>query len=152
RLFGSASLRLDPAAVVGRVCHANGPALLPPSLSSIIADPDALSWEHAEPSKLPTPAPITPMVNRIVKKLHPQQIILFESHAQRVAGPASDVDLLVMMPVHGMGMHVPQACAVATLGSSIPISPLAPRATRARSFDPIEYIDPIFFTFCPILG
>jgi len=46
-----------------------------------------------------TAAYIHRMVNRIVKKFHPQQIILFGSHARGEAGPDSDVDLLVVMPV-----------------------------------------------------
>jgi predicted nucleotidyltransferase len=41
------------------------------------------------------------MVKRIVKKFHPQQIILFGSHARGEAGPDSDVDLLVVLPVRG---------------------------------------------------
>ena len=39
------------------------------------------------------------MVKRVAKKFHPQQIILFGSHARGEAGPDSDVDLLVVMPV-----------------------------------------------------
>src|SRR5262249_46209515 len=41
------------------------------------------------------------MVKRIVRKFHPQQIILFGSHARGEAGPDSDVDLLVVMLVQG---------------------------------------------------
>lgn len=41
------------------------------------------------------------MVKRIVKKFHPEKIILFGSHARGDAGPDSDVDLLVVMPVAG---------------------------------------------------
>jgi predicted nucleotidyltransferase len=39
------------------------------------------------------------MVKRIVKKFHPEQIILFGSQARGDAGPDSDVDLLVVMAV-----------------------------------------------------
>lgn len=39
------------------------------------------------------------MVARIVKRFHPDQIILFGSYARGDAGPDSDVDLLVVMPV-----------------------------------------------------
>lgn len=42
---------------------------------------------------------IQQMVDRIVETFHPQRIILFGSHARREAGPDSDVDLLVVMPV-----------------------------------------------------
>jgi predicted nucleotidyltransferase len=41
------------------------------------------------------------MVKRIVKKFDPDQIILFGSHARGDAGPDSDIDLLVVMPVEG---------------------------------------------------
>src|SRR5437870_6849684 len=41
------------------------------------------------------------MVRRIVKKFKPEQVILFGSHARGEAGPDSDVDLLVVMPVEG---------------------------------------------------
>ena len=39
------------------------------------------------------------MVKRIVKRFHPETIILFGSQARGDAGPDSDVDLLVVMPV-----------------------------------------------------
>lgn len=41
------------------------------------------------------------MVKRIVERFDPDQIILFGSHARGKAGPDSDVDLLVVMPVNG---------------------------------------------------
>ena len=41
------------------------------------------------------------MVQRIVKRFHPEQVILFGSHARGTGGPDSDVDLLVVMPVTG---------------------------------------------------
>ena len=44
---------------------------------------------------------IDEMVRRIVKQFDPEQIILFGSHARGTAGPDSDVDLLVVMPVSG---------------------------------------------------
>lgn len=39
------------------------------------------------------------MANRIAKRFAPDRIILFGSHARGDAGPDSDVDLLVVMPV-----------------------------------------------------
>jgi predicted nucleotidyltransferase len=53
-----------------------------------------------------TAAHIACMVKRIEKKLHAQQIILLGLHARGEAGPDSDVDLLVVMPLRGMGMQV----------------------------------------------
>lgn len=44
---------------------------------------------------------IKEMVRRIVERFDPEQIILFGSHARGEAGPDSDVDLLVVMPVSG---------------------------------------------------
>lgn len=44
---------------------------------------------------------IRQMVRRIVAKFDPDKIILFGSHARGQAGPDSDVDLLVVMPVKG---------------------------------------------------
>ena len=41
------------------------------------------------------------MVKRIVKKFHPERVILFGSHARGEAGPDSDVDLLVVMDFEG---------------------------------------------------
>src|SRR5713226_2533073 len=41
------------------------------------------------------------MVKRIVKKFHPERVILFGSHARADAGPDSDVDLLVVMVFEG---------------------------------------------------
>lgn len=44
---------------------------------------------------------IDAMVQRIVERFDPDQIILFGSQARGTAGPGSDVDLLVIMPVSG---------------------------------------------------
>jgi len=41
------------------------------------------------------------MVSRIVEHFDPEKIILFGSSARGDAGPDSDVDLLVVMPVRG---------------------------------------------------
>ncbi len=65
-------------------------------------------------TKKPTPqAQIDRMVKRIVKRFHPEQIILFGSQARGDAGPDSDVDLLVVMPFTGskfeQGLMIRQA-------------------------------------------
>jgi predicted nucleotidyltransferase len=41
------------------------------------------------------------MVERIVKRFRPEQVILFGSQARGDAGPDSDVDLLVVMDFEG---------------------------------------------------
>jgi predicted nucleotidyltransferase len=46
-------------------------------------------------------AKIRRMVRVIVRRFDPDRIILFGSHARGDAGPDSDVDLLVVMPVAG---------------------------------------------------
>lgn len=56
--------------------------------------------DHARAKKLPNMnAILGRVVKRIVKKFDPEQIILFGSHARGEAGPDSDVDLLVVMPL-----------------------------------------------------
>lgn len=44
---------------------------------------------------------IRDMVRRIVEGFQPEMVVLFGSHARGSAGPDSDVDLLVVMPVTG---------------------------------------------------
>ena len=51
---------------------------------------------------------IDKMVKRIVRRFHPERVILFGSHARGEAGPDSDVDLLVVMPFDGL-KHKKQA-------------------------------------------
>ena len=41
------------------------------------------------------------MVHRIVKQFHPEKIIAFGSLVRGQAGPDSDLDILVIMPVQG---------------------------------------------------
>ena len=55
----------------------------------------------AKKQPLRVQAQIDRMVKRIVKKFHPEKIILIGSHARGDAGPDSDIDLLVVMPVVG---------------------------------------------------
>jgi predicted nucleotidyltransferase len=70
---------------------------------------------------------IQQMVRRIVSRFHPEKIILFGSHARGEAGPDSDVDLLVVMPLRGSkleklheirlalsNIHVPKDVVVTT--------------------------------------
>lgn len=44
---------------------------------------------------------ITKIISQIVKKFHPEKIVLFGSYARGEANPDSDIDLLVVMPVEG---------------------------------------------------
>jgi predicted nucleotidyltransferase len=53
-------------------------------------------------TRRPTPRTIIDaLVRRIVTRFQPEQVILFGSHARGEAGPDSDIDLLVVMPVEG---------------------------------------------------
>ncbi|MBX3329039.1 MAG: nucleotidyltransferase domain-containing protein [Nitrospira sp.] len=56
---------------------------------------------HQTLNKPPVQETIAEMVQRIVSRFSPDKIILFGSHARGKAGPDSDVDLLVVMPVKG---------------------------------------------------
>src|SRR5579859_7327120 len=49
-------------------------------------------------------APIDRMVKRIASRFHPEQVILFGSHARGEAGADSDVDLLVVMDFEGTAL------------------------------------------------
>jgi predicted nucleotidyltransferase len=60
------------------------------------------------------------MAKRIVKQFHPEKIILFGSHARGQAGPDSDVDLLVVMPVSGSKRE--KAIEVAITLHDIPVA------------------------------
>ncbi|ALA58311.1 nucleotidyltransferase domain-containing protein [Nitrospira moscoviensis] len=52
-------------------------------------------------TSVPVQDSIREMVRRIAAQFHPDKIILFGSHARGQAGPDSDVDLLIVMPVKG---------------------------------------------------
>ena len=50
-------------------------------------------------TKVPVRDKIKEMVRRIVERFNPEKIVLFGSHAREDAGPDSDADILVIMPV-----------------------------------------------------
>jgi len=54
-----------------------------------------------EQSRVVVREEIAEMARRIVERFHPEKIIRFGSHARGTAGPDSDVDLLVVMPISG---------------------------------------------------
>jgi uncharacterized protein len=56
---------------------------------------------HRITRKAPAAEQIERIVKRIAKKFRPDTIILFGSQARGDAGPDSDIDLLVVMPVDG---------------------------------------------------
>jgi predicted nucleotidyltransferase len=60
------------------------------------------------------------MVGRIVHRFHPERIILFGSYARGDAGPDSDVDLLVVMPLTGSKREKQLEIRLALRGILIP--------------------------------
>ena len=60
------------------------------------------------------------MVRRIVQQFRPEKIILFGSHARGEAGPDSDVDLLVVMPLRGSKRDTELAIRRSLDGIAIP--------------------------------
>jgi predicted nucleotidyltransferase len=59
------------------------------------------------------------MVRRIVEGFRPQRVILFGSHARGDAGPDSDVDLLVVMPVKESRLRTAVEIRVALAGCGV---------------------------------
>jgi predicted nucleotidyltransferase len=64
---------------------------------------------------------ISRIVKRIVKKFAPEKVILFGSQARGDAGPDSDIDLLVVMPVEGDVREKALEIRVALPATRIPI-------------------------------
>ncbi len=86
---------------------------------------------------------IARMVQRIVRKFHPEQVILFGSHARGEAGPDSDVDLLVVMDFEGsafeMGLEIRVALHHILVLIDIIVTKPADFAWRKEVFGTIEW-------------
>jgi uncharacterized protein len=67
------------------------------------------------------------MVQRIVRGFDPERIILFGSYARGDAGPDSDVDLLVVMPVTGSKLDKAVEIGVALHGIAVPMDIIVTR-------------------------
>jgi len=63
---------------------------------------------------------IDKMTRRIVRRFRPEKVILFGSHARGDAGPDSDVDLLVVLPIRDSRRDVEIAIGVALHDFRIP--------------------------------
>lgn len=63
---------------------------------------------------------IEEMIRRIAERFHPDRIILFGSYARGEAGPDSDVDLLVVMPVSGSRRRTAVEIDLMLAGSGLP--------------------------------
>lgn len=59
-------------------------------------------------------------VRRIVERFAPEQVILFGSHARGTAGPDSDADFLVVMPVSGSKRRKAVEIDLALAGIGLP--------------------------------
>jgi predicted nucleotidyltransferase len=77
---------------------------------------------------------IRQMVRRIVSRFRPERIILFGSHARGDAGPDSDVDLLIVIPVEGSRREKAVEIGVALHDIRVPkdIIVTTPEAFEAR--------------------
>jgi predicted nucleotidyltransferase len=83
------------------------------SRATHFADPDEVINMPRAAKETIVQAHIDRMVKRIVRKFHPEQVILFGSQARGDARPDSDVDLLVVMDFEGAardkGLEILQA-------------------------------------------
>jgi predicted nucleotidyltransferase len=71
------------------------------------------------------------IVRRLVRRFDPDRIILFGSHARGEAGPDSDVDLLVVMPVKGSKRETQLKVRMALPRTSVPVDVIV---TRPRDY------------------
>jgi len=83
------------------------------------------------------------IARRIVRRFRPERVILFGSHARGEAGPDSDLDLLVVMPVHGSRREKQVEIRVALHDIRIPIDVIVTSpedfAWRKEIIGTIEY-------------
>ncbi|MBM3322494.1 nucleotidyltransferase domain-containing protein [candidate division WOR-3 bacterium] len=66
-------------------------------------------------------AEIDELVRRVVTRFKPLQVVLFGSRVRGTAGPDSDADVLVVMPVQGSRRDVATAIDVALVGIDLPV-------------------------------
>lgn len=71
-------------------------------------------------TSVPVRDEIKEMVRRIVERFDPEKIVLFGSHARGDAGPDSDADILVIMPVTGSRRKKATEIDVALIGVDLP--------------------------------
>ena len=88
-------------------------------------------------------AHIDRLVQRIVKKFHPERIILFGSHARGDADRDSDIDLLIVMPIRGSkleaGLAVRRALGVFPIPLDLVLSTPEEFAWRKEVVGTIEW-------------
>src|SRR5262249_8770068 len=86
------------------------------------------------------------MARRIAERFQPERIILFGSHARGEAGPDSDVDLLVVMPVQGSvrEKRIAIGAALADFGVPVDVVVTTPEQFARRSRIPGTIERPAF--------
>ena len=89
---------------------------------------------------------ISEMVRRIVEGFHPDKIILFGSYARGAAGPDSDADLLVVMPVKGSKREKAIEIDVELAGIGLPKDVIVVTAEEIE-----KYRDVVGTLICPAL-
>ncbi len=83
---------------------------------------------------IPVQDSIREMVRRIAAQFHPDKIILFGSHARGEAGPDSDVDLLIVMPVEGSKRQKASEIDVALFGIDVPVDVIVVRPEEVERY------------------
>ena len=111
-----------------------------------LADTDPKSWsslgeirkklglDRPTVKRVPVKRAIRSMVRTIVERFEPDRIILFGSHARGTAGPDSDVDLLVVMPVQGSKRDQVVKIRSALIGTEIDRFPMDLIVTTPEDF------------------
>ncbi|MEK7765895.1 MAG: nucleotidyltransferase domain-containing protein [bacterium] len=72
------------------------------------------------PLRTPQADRILSMTKRLADQFKPDRIILFGSHSRGDAGPDSDVDLLVVMPLAGSRREIGRDMTLAVAGFGLP--------------------------------
>lgn len=83
---------------------------------------------------IPLQSKIQAMVQRIVEEFNPEKVILFGSYARGKSIPDSDVDILVVMPVHGSKRELRVAIRKVLRGFSLPKDVVVVTPDELRSF------------------
>jgi predicted nucleotidyltransferase len=74
------------------------------------------------------------MVERIAQKFNPDKIILFGSYARGTAGPDSDIDLLVVIPVNGSKRKLAMEIDMAISDRKVPVDLIVIRPEEIDRF------------------
>ena len=94
----------------------------------------------------PIPAILQQIVQRLARQFDPDQIILFGSYARGDAGPDSDLDLLVVLPVTGRKADLELAMRLAVHDIKFPkdIIVVTPEEAARQRLIPGTIVRPAF--------